>query len=32
MTLHDRVVVLRPGEGETVSVLGDRYTYKAVGD
>ena len=32
MTFHDRVLVLQPGEGRTVSVLGDRYTYKAVGD
>ena len=32
MTLHDRVFVLQPGEGKTVSVLGDRYTYKAVSE
>ena len=32
MTFHERAIVLRPGEGKTVSVLGDRYTYKAVGD
>jgi quercetin dioxygenase-like cupin family protein len=25
------LIVLGPGEGKTVSVLGDRYTYKAVG-
>ena len=32
MTFHDGVFVLQPREGKTVSVLGDRYTYKAVGD
>ena len=32
MTFHDRVFVLQPGAGRTVSVLGDRYTYKAVGE
>jgi mannose-6-phosphate isomerase-like protein (cupin superfamily) len=32
MTFHDRAIVLQPGEGKVVSVLGDRYTYKAVGE
>ena len=32
MTFHERAIVLQPGEGKTVSVLGDRYTYKAVGE
>ena len=32
MTFHDRVIVVQPREGKTVSVLGDRYTYKAVGE
>ena len=32
MTFHDRIFVLQPGEGKAVSVLGDRYTYKAVGE
>jgi quercetin dioxygenase-like cupin family protein len=32
MTFHDRAIVLQSGEGKTVSVLGDRYTYKAVGE
>ncbi len=32
MTFHDRVFVLQPGEGKTVSVMGDRYAYKAVGE
>lgn len=32
MTFHDRAIVLQPGEGKAVSVLGDRYTYKAVGE
>lgn len=32
MTGHARAIVLEPGEGETVSVLGDQYTYKAVGE
>ena len=31
MTFQDRAIVLRPGEGKTVSVFGDRRTYKAVG-
>jgi quercetin dioxygenase-like cupin family protein len=25
------LIVLGPGEGKTISVLGDRYTYKAIG-
>ena len=25
------IIVLGPGEGKTVSVLGDQYTFKAVG-
>ncbi|MDP8922960.1 MAG: cupin domain-containing protein [Chloroflexota bacterium] len=32
MTFHDRAIVLQPGEGKAVTVLGDRYTYKAVGE
>jgi quercetin dioxygenase-like cupin family protein len=32
MTFHDRAIVLQPGEGKVVSVLGGRYTYKAVGE
>jgi quercetin dioxygenase-like cupin family protein len=32
MTFHDRAIVLRPGEGKTVSVFGDLHTYKAVGE
>ena len=32
MTFHDRAIVLPAGEGKVVSVLGDRYTYKAVGE
>ncbi len=32
MTFHDRAIVLQPGEGKVVTVLGDRYTYKAVGE
>ena len=32
MTFGDRAIVLQPGEGKTVTVLGDRYTYKAVGE
>jgi mannose-6-phosphate isomerase-like protein (cupin superfamily) len=32
MTFHDRVILLRPDEGRAVSVLGDRYTYKATGE
>lgn len=32
MTFQERAIVLRPGEGETVSVLGDRYTYKATAE
>ncbi len=32
MTFHDRAIVLQPGEGKTVSVLGDRYAHKAVGE
>ena len=32
MTFHERAIVLQPGEGKTVSVLGDRYTYKAIGE
>jgi len=29
---HSGTIVLQPGEGKTVSVLGDQYTYKAVGE
>ena len=32
VTFHDRAIVLPAGEGKVVSVLGDRYTYKAVGE
>jgi hypothetical protein len=32
VTFHERALVLRPGEGRAVSVLGDRYTYKATGE
>jgi mannose-6-phosphate isomerase-like protein (cupin superfamily) len=32
MTFQDRAIVLRPGEGKTVTVFGDRHTYKAVGE
>ena len=32
VTFHDRVIVLQPGEGKHVSVLGDGYTYKAIGE
>lgn len=32
MTFHDQAFVLQPGEGKAVSVLGGRYTYKAVGE
>ena len=32
MTFHHHEIVLQPGEGKVVSVLGDRYTYKAVGE
>jgi quercetin dioxygenase-like cupin family protein len=32
MTFHERAIVLRPGEGRAVSLLGGRYTYKAVGE
>ena len=31
MTAYPRTIVLPPREGKTVSVLGDQYTYKAVG-
>ncbi len=31
MTAYPRAIVLQPGEGKTVTVLGERYTYKAVG-
>jgi len=31
MTAYPRAIVLQPGEGKTVSVLGDQITYKAVG-
>jgi quercetin dioxygenase-like cupin family protein len=32
MSFDERSIVLRPGEGRTVSVRGDRYTYKATAD
>ncbi len=32
MTGFARAMVLQPGEGKTVSVLGDQYTYKMVGE
>jgi mannose-6-phosphate isomerase-like protein (cupin superfamily) len=32
MTFQLDPIVLKPGEGKTVSVLGDRYTYKVVGE
>jgi quercetin dioxygenase-like cupin family protein len=32
MTFREGAIVLRPGEGREVSVLGDRYTYKATGE
>ena len=32
VTFPDRAIVLSAGEGKVVSVLGDRYTYKAVGE
>lgn len=32
MTGFARAIVLQPGEGKTVSVLGDQYTYKMVGE
>ena len=32
MTFHERAIVLRPGEGRAVSLLGGRYTYKATGE
>jgi quercetin dioxygenase-like cupin family protein len=31
VTVDPRTIVLQPGEGKTVSVLGEQYTYKAVG-
>ena len=32
MTFHNQVYVLQPAEGRTISVLGNRYTYKAIGE
>jgi quercetin dioxygenase-like cupin family protein len=32
MSFQERAIVLRPGEGGAVSVLGNRYTYKATGE
>jgi quercetin dioxygenase-like cupin family protein len=32
MTFHERAIVLRPGEGRIVSILGDQYTYKLTGE
>jgi quercetin dioxygenase-like cupin family protein len=31
MTGHPGAIVLPPGEGQTVTVLGDQYAYKAIG-
>ena len=32
MTFHDRAIVLRPGEGRAVVLLGGHYTYKATAE
>ena len=32
MTFNTREILLKPGEGRTVDVLGDHYTFKALGE